>query len=111
MHGLDSSSGRSVTKLDEITSMSNNISNTKINTMDNFSEIYAKPFNLTIPENTYVPDQVTGTGPAGGHGWFTFLKPLPPVMSSALVWSFTTNYKSNLIGLLGRDDIRIRGTY
>jgi hypothetical protein len=85
MHGLDSSSGRSVTKLDEITSMSNNISNTKINTMDNFSEIYAKPFNLTIPENTYVPDQVTGTWPAGGHGWFTFLKPLPPVMSSALV--------------------------
>lgn len=61
MHGLDSSSGRSVAKLDEITSMSNNISNTKINTMDNFSEIYAKPFNLTITENTYVPDQVTGT--------------------------------------------------
>ena len=29
--------------------------------MDNFSEIYAKPFNLTITENTYVPDQVTGT--------------------------------------------------
>jgi hypothetical protein len=33
--------------------------------MDNFTEIFAKPFNLTIPENTYVPDQVTGTWPSG----------------------------------------------
>jgi hypothetical protein len=71
--------GKSVAKLDEITSMSpNNIVNTKVNTMDNFTEIFAKPFNLTIPENTYLPDQITGTWISGGHGWFTFLKPLPP---------------------------------
>jgi hypothetical protein len=41
----------------------NNILNYKINTIDNFTEIFAKPFNLTIPENTYVPDQVFAGGP------------------------------------------------
>ena len=55
--------GKSVAKLDEISSMSpNNILNYKINTMDNFSEIYAKPFNITIPENTYAADQVLEHG-------------------------------------------------
>ena len=67
--------GKSIAKLDEITSKDGGY---KVNTMDNFTEIYAKPFNITIPENTNLPDQVVGTWPAGAQGWFTFLKPLPP---------------------------------
>ena len=35
-------------------------------------------FNITIPEDTHFPDQVAGTHRAGAHGWFVFLKPLPP---------------------------------
>jgi len=67
--------GKSIAQLDEITSKDGGY---KINTMNNFTEIYAKPFNITIPENTNLPDQVPGTWPSGAHGWFTFLKPLPP---------------------------------
>ena len=46
--------GKSVAKLDEISSVSNNILNYKINPMDNFTEFYAKPFNITIPY-IYIP--------------------------------------------------------
>jgi hypothetical protein len=67
--------GKSVAKLDEITTKDGGY---KVNTMNNFTEIYAKPFNITIPENTFLPDQVAGTWPSGAQGWFTFLKPLPP---------------------------------
>ena len=67
--------GKSVAKLDEITSKDGSY---KINSMDNFTEIYSKPFNLTIPENTNLPDQVTGTWATGAQGWYAFLKPLPP---------------------------------
>ena len=96
--------GKSIAKLDEITSMSpNNIVNTKINTMDNFTEIYAKPFNVTIPENTYVADQVTGTWPAGAHGWFTFLKPLPP-------GEHKVSYTLSVQGL-GADNVASENTY
>jgi hypothetical protein len=95
--------GKSVAKLDEITSMSNNILNYKVNTMDNFSEIYAKPFNITIPENTNLPDQVTGTWPAGAHGWFTFLKPLPP-------GDHKVSYSLSVQGL-GADNVASENTY
>ncbi len=96
--------GKSVAKLDEISSMSpNNILNYKINTMDNFSEIYAKPFNITIPENTNVPDQVTGTWPSGAHGWFTFLKPLPP-------GDHKVSYTLSVQGL-GADNVASENTY
>ena len=95
--------GKSVAKLDEITSMSNNISNTKINTMDNFTEIYAKPFNITIPENTFLPDQVPGTWPSGAHGWFTFLKPLPP-------GDHKVSYSLSVQGL-GADNVASENTY
>jgi hypothetical protein len=96
--------GKSVAKLDEITSMSpNNIVNTKVNTMDNFTEIFAKPFNLTIPENTFLPDQVTGTWPSGGHGWFTFLKPLPP-------GDHKVSYSLSVQGL-GADNVASENTY
>jgi len=96
--------GKSVAKLDEVTSMSpNNIVNTKVNTMDNFTEIFAKPFNITIPENTYLPEQVTGTWPSGAHGWFTFLKPLPPGDHKV---SYTLN-----VGGLGADNVAGETTY
>jgi len=96
--------GKSIAKLDEITSMSpNNIVNTKVNTMDNFTEIYAKPFNLTIPENTFLPDPVFGTWPAGGHGWFTFLKPLQP-------GDHKVSYTMSVQGL-GADNIASENTY
>ena len=96
--------GKSIAKLDEITSMSpNNILNYKINTMDNFTEIFAKPFNITIPENTFLPDQVFGTWPAGAHGWFTFLKPLPP-------GDHKVSYTLSVQGL-GADNVASENTY
>ena len=50
----------------------------KINSMDNVTEVLSKGFNITIPENTHLPDQNPGTWRSGAHGWFVFLKPLPP---------------------------------
>jgi hypothetical protein len=95
--------GKSIAKLDEISTMSNNKLNYKINTMENFSEIYAKPFNITIPENTFLPDQVPGTWPSGAHGWFTFLKPLPP-------GDHTVSYSLSVQGL-GADNVASENTY
>jgi len=96
--------GKSVAKLDEVTSMSpNNIVNTKVNAMDKFIEIFAKPFNITIPENSYLPEQVPGTWPSGAHGWFAFLKPLPPGDHKV---SYTLN-----VGGLGADNVAGETTY
>jgi hypothetical protein len=92
--------GKSVAKLDEITSKDGGY---KINTMDNFTEIYAKPFNITIPENTNLPDQVTGTWPTGAQGWFTFLKPLPP-------GDHKLSYGLSVQGL-GADNVASENTY
>ena len=89
--------GKSVARLDEISTMSNNVLNYKINTMENYTEVYSKPFNLTIPDNTYVPDQVVGRWIAGGHGWFVFLKPLPP-------GDHTISYSLSVQGL-GADNV------
>jgi hypothetical protein len=50
----------------------------KINSMNNVTELYSKGFNITIPEDTHFADQNTGTWRSGAHGWFIFLKPLPP---------------------------------
>ena len=92
--------GKSIAKLDEITSKDGGY---KINTMENFTEIYAKPFNITIPENTYLPDQVTGTWPSGAHGWFTFLKPLPP-------GDHKVSYSLSVQGV-GADNVASENTY
>ena len=46
--------------------------------MDNVTEVYSKGSNITIPEDTFAPDQNPGTWRSGAHGWFAFLKPLPP---------------------------------
>lgn len=95
--------GKSVGKVDEITSMNNNILSYKINAMNNFTEIYAKPFNITIPEDTYLADQVVGTWPSGAHGWFLFLKPLPP-------GDHKVSYNLSVQGL-GADNVASEITY
>ena len=48
------------------------------NTMENITEIYTNEFNIHIPNNTHFPSVKYGTFPAAVHGWFLFLKPLPP---------------------------------
>jgi hypothetical protein len=50
-----------------------------------------------------VPDQVTGTCPAGAHGWFTFLKPLPP-------GDHKVSYSLSVQGL-GADNVTSENTY
>lgn len=70
--------GIPVSKLDVVSSMSSGKLDYKITSMDNVTELYSKGFNITIPENTHFPDQNIGTWRSGAHGWWTFLKPLPP---------------------------------
>ena len=50
----------------------------KINSLTNVTELYVKEFNLTASEDTHKAFTVPGTFHAGAHGWFVFLKPLPP---------------------------------
>jgi hypothetical protein len=51
----------------------------KINSpLTNVTEFYSKGFNITIPSDTHQAYQVPGTWRAGSHGWWVFLKPLPP---------------------------------
>jgi hypothetical protein len=70
--------GIPIAKLDVVSSLrgSTGILDYKINSMQNVTEIYSKGFNITIPENTHVPEQNPGTWHSGAHGWFVFLKPL-----------------------------------
>ena len=70
--------GKPVAKLDVVSSMRGGSLDYKINAMNNVTELYSKGFNITIPEDTHFPDQNTGTWRSGAHGWFAFLKPLPP---------------------------------
>jgi hypothetical protein len=50
--------------------------NTKIAT--NVIEVYTKLFNATNPPEGHMPQSDWGTFPGVAHGWFVFLKPLPP---------------------------------
>lgn len=70
--------GVPIAKLDVVSSMRAGSLDYKINSMDNVTEVYSKGFNITIPEDTHIPDQNPGTWRSGAHGWFVFLKPLPP---------------------------------
>ena len=70
--------GNIVAKLDEVSSMKLGTLDYKINSMDNVTEVYSKGFNITIPEDSNIPDLKPGTWRAGAHGWLVFLKPLPP---------------------------------
>jgi hypothetical protein len=50
----------------------------QINSLTNVTELYTGGFNLTIPSDTHHAGYEAGTWRAGGHGWWVFLKPLPP---------------------------------
>ena len=66
-----------IAKLDEVSSMRAGTLDYKINSMQNVTEIYSSGFNITIPDDTNIPDLKSGTWRSGAHGWFVFLKPLP----------------------------------
>jgi hypothetical protein len=70
--------GTPVAKLDVRMSLISGKLDYKINSLTNVSELYTADFDLTIPPDTHKPNQTPGTWRAGGHGWFVFLKPLPP---------------------------------
>ena len=70
--------GKPVAKLDVMSSLKSGSLDYKINSVDNVTELYSKGFNITIPEDVNYPDQNPGTWRSGAHGWFVFLKPLPP---------------------------------
>jgi hypothetical protein len=59
------------------------------NIIENVSEVYTKEFNATIPEAGHIPSEKSGIFPAAAHGWFVFLKPLPP-------GDHTINYKNTV---------------
>jgi hypothetical protein len=50
----------------------------KTNIMNNVTEVYTKQFNATVPKESHLISERYGTFPAAAHGWFVFLKPLPP---------------------------------
>jgi hypothetical protein len=70
--------GLPVAKLDVRMSLISGKLDYKINSLTNVTELYTKGFDLTIPPDTQKAYQVPGTWRAGSHGWFVFLKPLPP---------------------------------
>lgn len=84
--------GIPIAKLNEVSSMRSGVLDYKINSMENVTEVYSKGFNITIPADTYSPGQNEGTWPTGAHGWFVFLKPLPP-------GDHTIHYKVGVTGL------------
>lgn len=67
-----------LSKLDVRMSLTSGNLDYKINTLQNVSEIYTKGFNLTIPEDTNLPELNPGEWRAGSHGWWVFLEPLAP---------------------------------
>jgi hypothetical protein len=50
----------------------------RIYPLDNVTEIQTSNFDLAVPTNTQMPNLPAGTWDAGSHGWWVFLKPLPP---------------------------------
>lgn len=45
---------------------------------NNVTEISTKEFNVTIPSDSHMMFEKPGNFGAAAHGWFVFLKPLPP---------------------------------
>jgi hypothetical protein len=71
--------GVPVAKLDVRMSMISGKLDYKINSLTNITELYQKNgFELTVPSDTHKPNVPSGTFRAGAHGWWLFLKPLPP---------------------------------
>jgi hypothetical protein len=51
----------------------------KVNSpLTNVTEFYSKGFSITIPPDTHQAYQVPGNWRSDAHGWWVFLKPLPP---------------------------------
>lgn len=70
--------GKPVANLDVRMSLISGSLDYKVNSLTNVTELYSNGFNLTVPADTQKPDQEPGTWRAGAHGWWVFLKPLPP---------------------------------
>jgi hypothetical protein len=71
--------GLPVAKLDVRMSLISGKLDYKINSpLTNINDSYSKGFNLTIPADTHIANQVTGAWRAVSQGWWVFLKPLPP---------------------------------
>jgi hypothetical protein len=71
--------GLPVAKLDIRMSLISGKLDYKINSpLINITEFYSKGFNLTIPADTHIANQVPGNWCAVSQGWWVFVKPLPP---------------------------------
>lgn len=70
--------GVPIAKLDVKMSFVGGTLDYKINALENVSELYVEQFNLTASEDSHKAFTLPGTFHAGAHGWFVFLKPLPP---------------------------------
>jgi hypothetical protein len=71
--------GLPVAKLDVRMSLVSGSLDYKKNSLTNVTELSTKKgFDLTIPPDTNKPYLVPGKWRAGSHGWFVFLKELPP---------------------------------
>jgi len=76
--GFDLGKVRGQVKVDNIPVATLDALDYKTNIMNNVTEVYSNQFNATIPINSHVIVEQYGTFPAAAHGWFVFLKPLPP---------------------------------
>lgn len=70
--------GISVADLDVKMSLAGGSLDYQINSLTNVTEIYTGGFNVTLPADTHHAGYDSGTYRAGSHGWWVFLKPLPP---------------------------------
>ena len=70
--------GVPVANLDVKMSMSSGSLEYNINSLTNVTELYTGGFNVTLPSDTHQAGYEPGTFRAGSHGWWVFLKPLPP---------------------------------
>jgi hypothetical protein len=71
--------GVPIAKLDVRMSLISGSLDYKINSLTNVTELYQKKgFDLTVPSDTHKANVPPGAFRSGAHGWFVFLKPLPP---------------------------------
>jgi hypothetical protein len=70
--------GQPVANLDVIMSLKSGSLDYVVNELTNITEFSSKGFNISIPEDTQSANSVPGIWRAGSHGWWVFLKPLPP---------------------------------
>jgi len=76
--GFDLGKVRGLVKVDDVPIAKLDVLDYSTNIMENVTEVYTKQFNIYLPNNTHIPTVKYGTFPAAVHGWFVFLKPLPP---------------------------------